>query len=759
MKTINSFIKITQFDYSNTPISPKRPKFSYESKTKGVPPLISIVTPFYNTGEIFWETAYSIFQQSFQNFEWIIVNDGSDEPKSIEILSQIRSLDPRIRVIDHSANQGLPSARNTGTKQANTPFVLFLDSDDLLEPTAAEKWYWFLKENPRYSFVKGYTVGFGAYNYLWARGFHQKQYFLRENLVDVTSMIRKEVIDDIGGFDEELRNGFEDWDFWLRCANKGYWGATIPEYLNWYRRRENSRQRWQAFENPKKYIRTINQKYKNLNRRYFSSLPKVSIVSNNTTQQENFLAKSKPRLLMIIPWFSLGGADKFNLDLIRLLVQNQWEVTIATTLLSEDPWWQEFSKLTPDIFMLHRFLPIKSYPDFLVYLIKTRDPDVVFITNSEVGYMLLPYLRSLCPKPLYIDFCHMEEEEWNGGGYPRLSLKNQKFLDITILSSEHLRKWMIDRGGNIERVQTCYTNVDTKQWKPDENIRNEIRCELGLEKNLPIILYAARFCEQKQPLIFAQVIKILADRGHDFVALAVGDGPDKDDLVYFIKKHKLEKRIRLIGAVEPDRMKKLFQASDIFFLPSKWEGIALSIFEAMSCGLAVVGADVGGQSELVDENSGILIKPTGDPQKDIEIYSHALSELICDKEKRVTLGKNARQRVVDNFDLDNMIKRIFYLFDYARNIRDKTTISVLNSVDLLEVATKFVNDYSARSSTTVELLNNYRQHPTFRIRIYYWLRTHLYSLYYSLKRRGWKWVPKTKNFLVKILTHGSIEEP
>src|SRR5690606_881784 len=104
-------------------------------------------------------------------------------------------------------------------REASTSYVLFLDSDDLLEPTAAEKWYWFLETNPQYSFVKGYTVGFGAINYLWARGFHQKELFLQENVVDVTSLVRKEVVVRVGGFDESLRDGFEDWDFWLKCAN------------------------------------------------------------------------------------------------------------------------------------------------------------------------------------------------------------------------------------------------------------------------------------------------------------------------------------------------------------------------------------------------------------------------------------------------------------------------------------------------------------------------------------------------------------
>jgi hypothetical protein len=115
-----------------------------------------------------------------------------------------------------------------------------LDSDDLLETTAVEKWFWFLESYPEYAFCKGYSVGFGAREYLWDKSFHLGKTFLCENLVDPTSMIRKDIHTIVNGYDESIRQGLEDWDFWLRCASKGYWGGNIPEYLDWYRRREKT---------------------------------------------------------------------------------------------------------------------------------------------------------------------------------------------------------------------------------------------------------------------------------------------------------------------------------------------------------------------------------------------------------------------------------------------------------------------------------------------------------------------------------------
>src|SRR5882762_1568077 len=241
-------ISATHPDYSNTPVSAARPSFGYAPLEHKGAPRVTIVTPFYNTGEVFHETASSVMRQSFQEWEWLIVNDGSKDPEALKVLSQYRNFDPRIRIIEHMENRGLPAARNTGFKEARSEYVVLLDSDDLLEPTAVEKWVWYLESHPECSFVSGYSVGFGATEYLWSSGFHDGPEFLRQNMVNVTSIVRRSVHEAVGGFNEEMRAGLEDWEFWLRCASQGYWGDTIPEHLDWYRRRKDHGDRWQGLD-------------------------------------------------------------------------------------------------------------------------------------------------------------------------------------------------------------------------------------------------------------------------------------------------------------------------------------------------------------------------------------------------------------------------------------------------------------------------------------------------------------------------------
>lgn len=99
-------INLAKPDYSNTPGSPLRPRLAYRPADLAAAPVISIVTPFFNAGAIFHETVESVFRQTLQQWEWIIVNDCSDNAGSLKILDEFRCKDPRIRVVDHKRKEG-----------------------------------------------------------------------------------------------------------------------------------------------------------------------------------------------------------------------------------------------------------------------------------------------------------------------------------------------------------------------------------------------------------------------------------------------------------------------------------------------------------------------------------------------------------------------------------------------------------------------------------------------------------------------------
>jgi glycosyltransferase involved in cell wall biosynthesis len=741
-----------QPNFASTPASPDRPIFRYApaAPTRGRPlaPAVSIVTPFFNTGEIFHETAGCLLGgpalqdrarhlpgQSLQNFEWIIVNDASADPASLFILDHYRALariDPRIRVLDHAANRGLPAARNTGWRAARAPLVFFLDSDDLIEPTTLEKSALHLHCNPEFAFVKGYSVGFGAQNYLWTHGFHEGAAMLRENPVTATTMVRRDALLALGGFDESIRRGMEDWEFWLRAAALGHWGDTIPEYLDWYRRRDNQHAEWTNIscqDRCAQFLERVRAAHGHIFEGKFPApargwhTPFTHLPDPLPTL--NPLAKSDLRLLLILPWLHMGGADRFNLDLIRYLTTRAsptWEVTIATTLPGHS-WLPEFAALTPDVFCLDHLATLPHFPRLLDHLIASRRPNVVVVSNSQLGYFLLPYLRSRHLQTTFVDFSHMEEPNWQGGGHPRTGAGFQDQLDLSIVVSAHLKRWMSapPRGADPARIEVCHINADSATFRPDPEARVQWRAKLGIDDNTPVILYAARLCSQKQPPVFARTMQLLRGTGAPpaptrhadpakppFVALVAGDGELFEQLKSFINAHDLSPAIRLLGPIPAAHMPSLMAAADIFFLPSQWEGIALSFYEAMATGLCIVGADVGGQSELVTPDSGILLSfPRRDPELEARAYADTLATLISNPERTAALGRAARKRIQDGFELDAMGARMVALFERAHRWRRERPRQIITPDLALEIALQGVE--MVRIHNLADDLWSYRQ--------------------------------------------------
>ena len=396
-------------DYSDTPISPGRPALGYVPSRAGAKPCATIMTPFFNTGAIFHETARSVFQQSLQEWEWVIVNDGSTDPESLSILDGYRHRDPRIRVVDHQENRGLSAARNTGFRAANTPYVLQLDSDDLLEPRVAEMWFWCLESQPQFGFVTGYTVNFGAREYLWEAGFHDGELFLEENRVDANTMVRRSVHADAGGYDESNRGGLEDREFWLRCADRGHWGTTVHEYGDWYRRRPVERGRWANWDDgPRQaaFGEALQRRYGRLWEGGFPHVEPRQHVRHDRVRDwlpcENRLRKDAPRVVLVLPSIS-GDAGESQLRLLELFRGQGWGVTVVSAAPGEVSTLVRFARQTPDLFVLPHFLPLGDYPRFIRYLIGSRDADAVVISASEFGYALLPYLRAHHPELPLVD--------------------------------------------------------------------------------------------------------------------------------------------------------------------------------------------------------------------------------------------------------------------------------------------------------------------------------------------------------------------
>ena len=133
-----------------------------------IKPVFSIVMPFYNDSQYIEQSVYSVLNQTFPYYELIIVDDGSTDEESLEKLEEVAKLDSRIRVL-HKENGGVSVARDYAADHASeeSKYLVFLDSDDLIDPTFLECAYWTLETNKEASWAYFDSVGFDGTRYLW----------------------------------------------------------------------------------------------------------------------------------------------------------------------------------------------------------------------------------------------------------------------------------------------------------------------------------------------------------------------------------------------------------------------------------------------------------------------------------------------------------------------------------------------------------------------------------------------------------------
>ena len=204
----------------------------------GVAPLVSIVIPCYNHGAFLSETLKSVEAQTFRDFEVVIVDDGSTDSQTIQVLNQIDQ--PDLRVI-RTSNQGVSAARNSGIQASTGEYILTLDADDLIAERYLEITVPVLDGHGNVGVVCCERRLFGERHGRSVLPDYDPRRMLVENLVYPTALFRKKDWAAIGGYNEAMVHGWEDWDFWIAMSVLGRTVVRLPEEYFFYRVRSSSR--------------------------------------------------------------------------------------------------------------------------------------------------------------------------------------------------------------------------------------------------------------------------------------------------------------------------------------------------------------------------------------------------------------------------------------------------------------------------------------------------------------------------------------
>lgn len=704
------------FDFSKEP-GKKLEKIDFENMS-GLEPLISIIMPFYNDKEHIEQTINSLLNQTFPAFEILIIDDGSNDKESVEKLKEIQKLDSRIKV-HHKENGGAAVARDYGvSKTAKTSkYIVFCDSDDLLNKTYLETAFWTLETNQKASWAYTDSIGFEGTEYTWNKWFDSNK-MKKENDLVITSMIKKDDFNEVEGFNINEKNVYEDWNLWLKLIAKGHFPVHMNYYGCWYRRKAESELN-RARENNERAMEIINATAKTIKgdikaKQYplfnydwdiikdeVKSIPSVKRSENN-----------KINLLMIIPWMVMGGADQFNFDLISRLDKSKYDITIISTEPAVNTYRQAFEDYAT-VYDLSTFLDQKYWVAFINYIIEKNNINIILNTNSEFGYGMLPYLKAKHQNIPIIDYVHMEEWYNRNGGYSRDSSGVASVLDKTLVCNENSRKILIDHfGRNEKEVETVYIGVDEKKFDPSNYDRDKLKEKYNLPKDKYIMSFICRISEQKRPMLLLEVIKKLKETRDDFVVLIIGDGNLLNKMKSTAKKYNLLNNMIFMGRT--NKTDEIYDVSDLTINCSIKEGLALTAYESLAMGVPVVSSDVGGQKELIDENTGVIV-PCMQEEEDIfdfnyseeevQNYVDAINKILANLKK---YKQNCRKKILNGFTIDQMVIRMSNILENIANKPNKQKKIESDNIDICkELITNRLINISEKYGWEAKEYNSY----------------------------------------------------
>ena len=236
--------------------------------------LVSVIIPSYNLGQYLPQTLKSVMDQTFEDWECLIVENGSTDA-SMNVVTDFCAADSRFVPVVFQENVGVAAARNRGLELAEGEYILFLDADDLLDPHYMDAAMAAFKLDPSLDVVYGKAERFGAET-TWDLPPFSMDTMLASNCLYISCLFRRSALMADGklsvGFDPGFKTGYEDWDFWLTLfehLDHEPRVLRLPSVCFYYRTRRNSRNHGISDEALVAIRRALWEKHKALYVKYF----------------------------------------------------------------------------------------------------------------------------------------------------------------------------------------------------------------------------------------------------------------------------------------------------------------------------------------------------------------------------------------------------------------------------------------------------------------------------------------------------------
>jgi L-malate glycosyltransferase len=657
------------------------------SDTSGV--ALTVLMPVYN-GERFLKSAIeSILSQSFSDFEFLIINDGSTDNSD----TIIRSFnDKRITLVSNEKNLGLISSLNKGINLAKGKYIARMDGDDISLPERLSKQIGFLELHPEVSLVATniQLVDEGENDLgMWAEDVRTKTEKEIRSLLPYTNciahpsiVIRTPVAKKFLYDERQINN--EDWDLWMRLASAGHKLAKINEPLLKYRLHTNSITFQSNQKNVSKKLLSTQKNYffkKALNlrinffdlkvlgglllnvaeaytggifSRFKRSIYKFFTVKipkkiNRLKMLIRFAktmstSKNDSGLFFFFPYYHVGGAERVHIDILRTVVdKNPW--IFFTNESENDAFYSEFSKYGK-AFDLSSFSSKYKWvtKKIISNKINKTNNALTFGCNSNFFYQLIPKLdkRIECIDLIHA-FAHKHENAAEHWSLP-LAARLNKRVFISKRSIEDLKEQYLENkipGYLIDNIIYIPNQVKIPKGYPERKKKERIK-----------IIYVGRGTQEKRVNIIGKVAKACSGLALGVDFLMVGNNKYGVEPQY-------QQYLKFYGEVTDSLvMEKIYMESDLILITSSREGFPMVIMEAMSYGCIPLSTDVGDISLHINNGTNGFVVPNDFDEELITKSFVSLIEKIYRNEfELIKLSQNAYEYAKNNFSSESFYKK------------------------------------------------------------------------------------------------------
>lgn len=365
--------------------------------------------------------------------------------------------------------------------------------------------------------------------------------------------------------------------------------------------------------------------------------------------------KKKQKILVFCPWLTYGGVEAVVYEIINAC-RDSYEFSLITSIKNENPWTKRFLGVTDEVIHLPDFLSREHWESFVLSYVENHQVDLVFVTNSELGYQLAPILKKHKPDLKIIDLLH-GELPYLPMDYFRYSRHYKDYLDHRIVITPRLKDAMLSKYGEAsDRVSVIPNAIDAQNvFDPKRVKKGLLHSKYQIPKSKKIVLFVGRYSEEKGPDLFIKVAKqFLSEKEYHFVL--EGEGPDRKKLEAMISEAGLS-NTSLGGAC--DTVPESLADADFVIFPSVREGLPMLGLESMAMEKVIIAADVPGWQDLIEAGkTGYLVE-----REQIGRNKELLLDIFKNAKLNKKLYQEARAQALTQYDLSVFKKGYKKLFE------------------------------------------------------------------------------------------------